>query len=168
MKNGSFLSEWLEIIPVVPQGPILGPILFNIFINSSLLFIKETDICNFVDGTNLCRRGRDLHIVSENLEMDANIAINWLNNNEMVPNPKNFQFLFLARNKSIKKEMPFVGKPTKFSSTSITLDKTLNFKSHIENIAAKQIKKQKLFSEFEVFLHSKSKSFSRAIYIIKL
>ena len=152
MKNGSFLSEWLEIIPVVPQGPILGPILFNIFINSSLLFIKETDICNFVDGTNLCRRGRDLHIVSENLEMDANIAINWLNNNEMVPNPKNFRFLFLARNKSIKKEMPFVGKSTKFSSTGIT----------------KQIKKQKLFSEFEVFLHSKSKSFSRAIYIIKL
>ena len=36
--------------------------------------------------------------------MDANIAINWLNNNEMVANPKNFQLMFSARNKSIKKE----------------------------------------------------------------
>ena len=42
--------------------------------------------------------------------MDANIAIKWLNNNEMVGNSKKFQLMFLARNKSIEKEMSFVGK----------------------------------------------------------
>ena len=81
---------------------------------------------------------RPLDIVLENLEMDANISINWLNNNEMVANPKKFQLMFLARNKSIKKEMSLVGKATKSSSTvellGITLDKILNFKSHTENI----------------------------------
>ena len=45
--------------------------------------------------------------------MDANIAINWLNNNEMVANPEKFQLMPLARNKSVKKEMPFVGKAIK-------------------------------------------------------
>ena len=77
--------------------------------------------------------------------MHVNIAINWLNNNEIVPNPKELQLVFLARNKGIEKEMSFVGKATKSSCTfellGITLDKTLNFKSHIENIAAKQMKK---------------------------
>ena len=49
--------------------------------------------------------------------MHVNIAINWLNNNEIVPNPKDFQLVFLSRNKGIEKEMPFVGKATKSSCT---------------------------------------------------
>ena len=70
--------------------------------------------------------------------MDANIAINWLNNNEMVANPKKFQLMFLARNESTEKGISFVGKAIKSSSTTelidITLDKSLNFKRYIENI----------------------------------
>ena len=71
--------------------------------------------------------------------MDANIAINWLNNNEMVANPKKFQLMFLARNESTEKGISFVGKAIKSSSTieliDITLDKSLNFKRYIENIS---------------------------------
>ena len=73
--------------------------------------------------------------------MDANIAINWLNNNEMVANPKKLQLMFLAKNKSIEKEMFFVGKAIKSSSTvellGITINKKLNFKSQIENVRYK-------------------------------
>ena len=60
--------------------------------------------------------------------MDANIAINWLNNNGMVASPKKFQVMFLARNKSIEKEISFVGKAIKSSSAveliGITLERT--------------------------------------------
>ena len=70
--------------------------------------------------------------------MDANIAITWLNNNEMVANHKKFQLMFLARNKSIEKEISFVGKARKPSSAvellNISLDKSSNFKNDIENI----------------------------------
>ena len=70
--------------------------------------------------------------------MDANMAINWLNNNEMVANPKKFQLMFLARNESIEKGISFLGKAIKSSSTveliDITLDKSLKFKRYIENI----------------------------------
>ena len=70
--------------------------------------------------------------------MDANIAINWLNCSKMVVNAKKFEANFLARNKSIKKEMSLVGKAIKssniFELLGITLDKNLSFKFHIKNI----------------------------------
>ena len=140
----------------VPQGSILGPILFNIFINDLLLSITETDVCNFADGTTLYKCESDLDIVLENLEMDANVAINRVNNNEMVANPQKFQLMFFARNKSIEKEMSFVGKTIKSSSTvellGITLDKNLDFKSHIENICCKANNKIKALFRIRSFL----------------
>ena len=63
-------------------------------------YTNETGVCNFADDTTLYKYGRDLDIVSENLEMRANIAINWLYNNEF----EKVQLTFLVRNKSSEKE----------------------------------------------------------------
>ena len=64
LKVGSSFSEWLEIILGIPQGSILGPILFNVFINELLLFIKETYINNFADDTTLYACGKELDTIS--------------------------------------------------------------------------------------------------------
>ena len=75
---------------------MLGPILLNTFINDLLLFINESDVCSFFDDRTVYKCYRDLELVSHKLEMDANIAIYWLKNNEMVTNPKIFQLTFLG------------------------------------------------------------------------
>ena len=75
VKVGSSLSEWLEIILGIPQGSILGPILFNVFINDLILFIKEIDICNFADDTTLYSCGKELDTISFKLETETKTAI---------------------------------------------------------------------------------------------
>ena len=47
----STFSSYLEILRGIPQESILGPILFNIFVNDLMFFITETEVCSFTDDT---------------------------------------------------------------------------------------------------------------------
>ena len=92
-KVGSSYSKWSEIKHGIPQGSILEPLLFNIFINDLFFFIEKSDICNFADDNTLYSCGENLKTVLENLEHDASKLSYWFKINSMKANPEKFQFM---------------------------------------------------------------------------
>ena len=95
-KIGSAYSKWSKIRRGIPQGSILGPLLFNIFINDIFLIIEQSDICNFADDNTLYSRGERLTEIKENLVSETKSILNWFRLNYLKASPGKFQFLILG------------------------------------------------------------------------
>ena len=91
-KVGSAYSKWSKIRRGIPQGSVLGPILFNIFINDIFMVIKLSDICNFADDNTLYSCGEWLTEIKENLIFDTESILKWFRLNSLKANPGKFQF----------------------------------------------------------------------------
>ena len=59
VKLGGTKSKFLEIICGVPQGSLLGPLLFLIYINDMYLSVKHSTIHHFADNINLLCSDKD-------------------------------------------------------------------------------------------------------------
>ena len=84
VKIGSVFSKWLEILLGVPQGSILGPLLFNIFINDFFLFISRSEVCNFADDNTIYSCASTIDAVIPDLEVDLSNSLSWFKVNQMV------------------------------------------------------------------------------------
>ena len=69
-KVGSVYSYWATFIRGIPQGSILGLLLFNILINGFFLVVEKPYVCNFADNNTLHSHGSNLSLILGNFEHD--------------------------------------------------------------------------------------------------
>jgi len=74
-------SDWIKVLSGVPQGSVLGPILFLVYINDVDLEV-ENDILKFADDTKLY--GIVTNIAqAESMQQDLNGLIRWISQWQM-------------------------------------------------------------------------------------
>ena len=85
-KINTSLSTWAELLSRVPQGSVLDPIFFNLYINDLFQQFVNTNVCNLADDTAPYLCDSDLISLLSKLENDVLSAIVLFETNFMLQN----------------------------------------------------------------------------------
>ena len=133
VKINATVSSWTELFQGVPQGSVLGPILFNIYINDLFFLLKNTDVCNFADDTAPYVCDESLENVLTKLEHDSLLEITWFENNYMKMNAEKCHLLISGnKHEHIWAKVKLLG---------VIIDNKLNFEEHVNSLCNKANKK---------------------------
>ena len=154
VKINTSYSSWSELLSGVPQGSVLGPLLFNLYIND-LFYIIMTDICNYADDTTPYTVDISLDSLMAKLEGASNTAMEWFRNNGMQLNSRKCHLLVCGHkfeSMILKIENAQVIETHLVKLLGVKIESELTFKKHMENICKKASQKLNALARICAFL----------------
>ena len=98
VKVNDSYNSWNKILFGVPQGSILGPLLFNIFICDMFYFMEDFEIANYAyDSTPFSAKLNHKSVMKE-LEISSSVLFTWLRHNYMNANTEKSHLLISGSN----------------------------------------------------------------------
>ena len=162
VKLESIRSDWMLLKRGVPQGSILGPLLFNIFINDMFYVINSPcDIYNYADDNSISCHDKDPYYVKQNLEDALDHAINWFKSNYLQANPGKFQFIYISRSGNagltVRVDDTQITSESSVKLLGVTIDDDMSFKTHVSSLCKKASGQMKALSRLSSMLSVQSK-----------
>ena len=93
--NGTY-SSWQQVKSDVPQGSVLRPLLFNLFINDFIYVFQDSEVCNFADDNTIYAFDDNIETILRLLKGDVNNALQWFKYNQMAASLDKFQVIFMG------------------------------------------------------------------------
>ena len=90
VRVNNVCSDFKYITSGVPQGSIVGPILFNAFLNDFFFCIRKASVHNFADDNTLSSFAKSVTLLLEILMTESQNAIKCFSENKMIVNPDKF------------------------------------------------------------------------------
>ncbi len=130
----------MDILAGVPQGSILGPVIFNIFINDMQNIFDKCSLNNYAADNTLDDHASSIPELVDSLEKDSQKAIDWFKSNHMIANPDKFKAIIITKNGSdtsgieLKINGAVILSQKEVTLLGLTIDNKLSFYQHISKI----------------------------------
>lgn len=144
VKLNGTISDGHEIRIGVPQGTVLGPILFVIYLNSLLGVDIEGSIISFADDTVLVFDGIDWNDVKNKMRKGLTKVKDWLNTNKLSLNLKKTKYIAFSLTVSTRPDYSYItledeqiNEVPKIKYLGVIVDRHMKWHEHINYISNK-------------------------------
>ena len=140
VKANSVFSDSLNLKSGVPQGSILGPLFFNIYLNDLFYFV-DSKICNYADDNTIFAASHDPNEIKSQLQQSLKCISEWFQINYFVLNLDKCKLLLIHHRNldlfddfSITVDGITIEPSGEVKILGVTVDSNLNLNSHISKI----------------------------------
>ena len=175
VKINSDYSSWEEILTGVPQGSVLGPLLFNLFINDLFMFVEESEICNYADDNTLSVADLEIDQIIDRLQSDINRLQLWFNSNSLLLNGKKCQLMIVeppweSRNVNVTVNIAkkTINEAEKVKVLGLTLCKDASMDEYIKHMCKRASSKLNALARISPYLNENKRILLMKTFITSL
>ena len=160
-KINQSYSSWEEILFGVPQGSILGPILFNIFLSDLFLVVQNVDFASYADDNTIYSSAENIDEVIFTLQESSKKLFKWFTDNQMKSNNDKCH-LIVSTNEPVEVQIGecSIKNSSKEKLLGVTIDSKLNFDDHVNHLCGKANQKLRALARATPYMTQEKKKLS--------
>ena len=150
------LSSPRTISTGVPQGSILGPLLFVLFINDLPEATAKCSVLLYADDAVLFSSAKDAQTIEQALNYDLSVISDWISQNHLFLNKEKTEVVLFGTSQKLATGRHQLERVSEFKYLGVVLDETLSWKAHTRYATSKAGKKVGMLGRLRKHLTSQA------------